>query len=217
MADLIYSNLRGGAVRGVSYSSDCGFDCDACNATLPQMPQKVNTHEHPWAQPNWIAFAPRLNSRDKDCVVVDEIGTGTVKQVPAGYTMHRLWVPPYSILRSIGIDHKKYADDYGVTDTSFDGMIYDLVANVVDGTTCPPTIGAAVAGAIPAAGFTGIVAATAGRIIGSVAPASGGYITGANGVLLSFVVSVPPTTGLSNVKGEITIQANIESFNALIR
>lgn len=217
MADLIYSGLKGGAVRQLNYNASSGIDCDACNSALPTMPEKINVHEVSPSQQNWIAFAPRLNSRDKDCVAVDELGTVGVKQVPAGYVLHRIWVPPYSVLKSIGVNNKLFVDDYGTTDTSMNGLIYDVIANLVDNSTSPPTVGAAVtAAAIPAA-FTGVVAATAGKMIAVVAPTTGGYVTGAQGVLISFVVQVPPTEGLSNVKGEITIQCNVEGFNSLIR
>lgn len=217
MADLILNTSKGGGVRPFSFSATCNVDCNACYSTLPAMPKKVNVHEHPWATPNWDALAPRLNGHQKDCIAADEVGTVGVKQVPAGYTIWSVWVPPYSILRSVGINNLLYKDDYGNVDTSMDGMIYDLVANEVDETVCPPVIGAAVPAAVPAAGFTGIVAATAGVIIGSVSPATGGYETAAKGVVLSLKIAVPPTGGLSNMKGEITLQANIETFNALIR
>jgi hypothetical protein len=217
MADLIYSNVKGGGIRQITYSAQCGLDCSACNTSLPQMAEKINTHEHPWAQMDWIAYAPSLNANDKSCVAVDEVGVGPIKQVPVGYTMHRLWVPPYTILKSIGINHKKHVDEYGVTDTSLAGMVYDVKAHTVDNTVCPRVVGTDVSAAVVPVGFTGIVANTAGRILAAVAPATGGYETGANGVLLSFVIVTPPTAGLSNIKGEITIQANMETFNSLIR
>jgi hypothetical protein len=218
MADLIYTNTKGGGIRAVNYSFVAGYLPSQANTALPQMPQKINMHEHPWAQMNWIDYAPAWNQNDKECVAIDEIGAGPIYQVPVGYVMHRLWVPPYTVLKSIGINHKKEVDPYGVADTSLDGMSYDVIANLVDVTTTPetPVIGALAPTAVPA-GFTGIVASTAGRMIGQVLPAAGGYETGADGVLLSFQIVTPPTTGLSNIKGAITIQANMETFNAMIR
>lgn len=219
MADTLYSNLKGGGIRSLTYGANCEIDCDSCNTTLPAMPRKVNTHEHPSFVPNWIAYDPSNSDNDFDCVAIDEVivGAATIAQVPVGYTMHRLWVPPFSVLKSIGITHTKANDPYGSVDTTMDGLAYNVIANLVDVSTCPPTIGAAAPTAVPAA-FAGVVASTAGTIVAPVLPASGGYVTGAAGILLSMVITVRPTNnGLSGIQGSITMQANIETFNSLIR
>lgn len=221
MVDTVYSNVKGGGVRTVAYSADCALDCSACSAFLPDSPRKVNTHEHPSYQPNWITYDPSNSLLDKECVAADEIiiGQALFPNVPVGYTLHRLVVPAYSILKGLGVTHTLYEDPYGLADNTMDGFVYTIQANKIDTCACPEVIGSTVA--LPA-DFTTISAAiagnTAGTIIAPVAPTTGGIYTGSKALLLSMVVVTAPTNnGLSQIKGSITIQANIETFNALVR
>jgi hypothetical protein len=218
--DSTFSRIKGGGIRMMNYGSDCGFGCDSCSSDLPELPLKIQTHDHPAYQPNWNTYQPELSKRDRACTQADElvVAPATVANVPAGYVMHRVYTPPYTVIKGIGVNHTPTVDEYGTSNVSLNGLNYSVVANEVDTTTCPPTIGALVPGAVPAA-FASITPATSAEtIIGVVSPATGGYVTGAKGVMHSYIINTPPTNNpLSGIKAALTLQVNSETFNALIR
>lgn len=228
MADQVFAQIKGGGFGFKGAIAGCsGADCGPCRVTLDTLPRKVQNHDHPSYLPNWASYAPHLSMVDKDCTAVDEVSAtpGAMPNVPANYTMYRVYVPPHSILKGLGVTHT-LADDYGTCagapvgsgNNSLDGLEYDVVAYEVDTSTCPPTvIPTPVAAAVPAV-FAGIVAATDGTIVAPVAPATAGYATGDKGLMLSYKITVPPTNNpLSAINATLTIQANIETFHALVR
>jgi hypothetical protein len=220
MSDLLHINVKGGAVRQVRFAEGCNASCSACHATLPNMPLKSSWHDGPGSAVLFSTFEPRNNMTDELCLAADEtvIVAGQPNQVPANYLMMRIYVPPYHVLNALGVRNIPDVDPYGITSNTFTGLQYDIQANEVDydAVTCLTTLGADVSAAVVPAVLTNVLGTVETQIIAKVAPATGGYVTGAKGIMLSFKIDTPPASGLSKMAGRITMQANVETFDALI-
>ena len=108
MADQVFAQIKGGGFGFKGAVAGCsGAECGPCRVTLDVMPRKVQNHDHPSYLPNWASYAPHVSMIDRDCVAVDEVSAspGAMPNVPANYTMYRVYVPPFSILKSIGVTH----------------------------------------------------------------------------------------------------------------
>jgi len=226
MADLFFNGVKGGGFGFKSNAGPCATgNCGPCSTELEVMPRKVQNHDHPSYLPNWASYAPHVSVNDRDCVAVDEVPGASFAQVPADYVLRLVYVPAHSILKGIGVT-QTLADDYGmcnsgslgVTNGTLAGLTYAVEAYEVDNSVCPPAVGAAnVADAVPAE-LASIVAATADTVVAPVSPATGGYVTGANGLMLAIKILTPPTNNpLSQIQATLTLQANIETFHALVR
>ncbi len=221
MADTNYSQVKGGGIRNFRLGSECSSTCSACTSTLPVMPRKVNDHDAGSFRPLWATYDPQFDLLPRTCVQEDEIAAtpGATPQVPAGYVMWTLAIPAHTIIHGMGVNHSPTSDPYGLANASFAGLAYDVVANYVDDTACPPVIGAAVPAAIPAAlvGLTDASVVAAGGTITASQATANGFVVGAQPIIISLKITTPPAGGLSNLKGGITLQANVETFHALVR
>lgn len=214
MADLFnYTLIKGGSAR----SAICG---NATNALVGQgpsgltnMPTTVSWHDGPASARLWATMDVAKSYELRTSIAADEIAG----VVPAGYTLYNVFVPPYCAIKGIGVSHFDQVDVYGVEPDSAAGMVYDVTAFEVnrDAVTGANTVGTDVTAAVVPAAFANLVASTAGTVIAPVAPTTGGYYTGAKGVLFAFRLDTPPTVGLSNLKARMTINVNVEHFEAL--
>jgi hypothetical protein len=220
MSDLLSINIKGGAIRQVRFAEGCNASCSACNATLPRLSRKVSWHDGPGSAVLFSTFEPQNNTDDGLCVAADEtvVVVGQPNQVPANYLMMRIQVPPYHSLDALGVINVPYIDEYGITSNAFTGLQYDIQANEADydPVTCTATLGADVSAAAVPAVFSNIDGTVVTPIIAKVAPATGGYMTGAKSLILSIKIDTPPATSLSKMQGTITLQANVSTFDALV-
>lgn len=214
MADLFnYTLIKGGAARSLVANGATNALVSQGPTGLTNMPTTVSWHDGPASARLWATMDVSKSHELRTSIAADEIAG----VVPAGYTLYNVWVPPYCAIKGIGVSHFDQTDVYGIEADSAAGLVYDVVAFEVnrDPVTGADTVGTDVtAGVVPVA-FANLVASTAGTVIAPVAPTTGGYYTGTKGVLFAFKLDTPPTVGLSNLKSRVTINVNVEHFEAL--
>ena len=214
MADLFnYTLIKGGSARPVVCTTTTNTLTGVQTTSLTNMPTTVSWHDGPASARLWATMDVSKSAELRTSIAADEIAG----VVPAGYMLYNVFVPPYCAIKGIGVSHFDQVDVYGIEADSALGLVYDVTAFEVnrDATTGINTVGTDVTAAIVPAAFANLVASTAGTIIAPVTPTAGGYYTGAKGVLFAFRIDTPPTVGLSNLKSRMTINVNVEHFEAL--
>jgi hypothetical protein len=197
------------SAQGGSAQLFIGCDCTKYGMQAP-LPKKIQDHDEPHIAHHNHLLCPSQFDAQACMLAATE---ATLPAVALPWDIALLYVPP---------EHTVYDAHLRIkADATMTGLVFDVVALTVDPTlvnnsTGAITIGAAVAGAIPAAGFTGVAGGTSATVRGAVGLAADGYYTGVNGLMYVVRVTTAPvgagSTVLSKITGQIGLVLKVADY-----